>query len=224
MKKSLIILPLAALLLIGCKGRGGDTAATSGDDTTSSPTSQVTPTSQVGPTVQPSTPSSTSETHPDSPWPAVATGDGLTRETPWNVTQAWEYVDQNLTETYATSAAEQNAVKSAEKYYIRGYVCVLQTISDGRDPAHPNSVQIHLADDVHHVTEDEVMTKSEFVRQGFCVYFADTDPAMDRATAEDIEGRLVTVYGYLLNWGFEPEVTSGGIIYDVSTEKYTPAA
>ena len=36
MKKSLIILPLAALLLIGCKGRGGDTAATSGDDSTSS--------------------------------------------------------------------------------------------------------------------------------------------------------------------------------------------
>lgn len=221
MKKSLIILPLAALLLIGCKGRGGETS--SGDDTDSSPTSQVTPTSQVGPTVQPSSPA-TSETHPDSPWPAVATGDGLTRETPWNVTQAWEYVDQNLTKTYATSAAEQDTVKSAEKYYIRGYVCVLQTVSDGRDPEHPNSVQIHLADDVHHVTEDEVMTKSDFVRQGFCVYFADTDPAMDRATAEDIEGRLVTVYGYLLNWGFEPEVTSGGIIYDVSTEKYTPAA
>ena len=218
MKKSLIILPLAALLLIGCKGRGGDTAATSGDDPTSSaPTS-------VAPTTKPSTPTPTSETHPDSPWPAVATGDGLSRETPWNVTQAWDYVDQNLTETYETSSTEQDKVKSPEKYYVRGYVCVLQTVSDGRDPAHPNSVQIHLADDVHHVTEDEVLTKSDFVRQGFCVYFADTDPAMDRATAEDIEGRLVTVYGYLLNWGFEPEITSGGIIYDISTEKYTPAA
>ena len=218
MKKSLIILPLAALLLIGCRGRGGDTAATT-DDPTSSPA-----TTSVAPTTKPSTPSVTSETHPDSPWPAVAEGDGLTRETPWNVTQAWNYVDQNLTETYATGASEQDAVKSAQKYYVRGYVCVLQTVSDGRDSSHPNSVQIHLADDQHHVTEDEVMTKSSFVRQGFCVYFADTETPLTREEAEDIGGRLVTVYGYLLNWGYEPEVTSGGILYDISSEKYTPAA
>lgn len=221
MKKSLIILPVAALLLIGCKGRGGETS--SGDDTTSSPTSQVTPTSQVGPTVQPSTPSATSETHPDSPWPAVPTGDGTSRATPWNVTQAWQYVDQNLEKTYATSG--QDAYKSAQQYYVRGWISYIEAHSDGRDSNHPHSIKFHMADDQHHTTEDEVLTKSDFVREGFCVYFADTDPALaTQEAAAALEGKCVTVYGYLLNWGFEPEVTAGGVIYDVSESADVPAA
>ena len=193
MKKSLLILPIAVLALVGCRGgRGG---------------------SSVAPTTQPTI--SSSAERPASPWGAVPEGNG-TESSPWNVTQAWDYVDKNLEETYATASADQDKVKSTEKYYVRGWICYIETVSDGRDPAHPNSIKFHMADDKHYVTEEEVMNKDEAVRNGFCVYFADTEPAIaSKEEAEAMAGKCVTVYGYLLNWGFEPEVTIGGVISDV---------
>lgn len=209
MKKSLlIILPIAALALVGCRrgGRGG--SSNSGQ-------SQTTSSSTQKPTTGPSISGDTSATHPASPYPAVPEGDGSAAN-PWNVTQAWNYVDTQLTMTYETSASEQDKVKSKQEYYVRGYVCYIQAHSDGRDQAHPHSVQFHMADKNHHVTEDEVMTKSEFVRQGFCVYFADyITPFASQDEAAAIDQKLVTVKGYLLNWAYEPEVTSGGTITEI---------
>lgn len=208
MKKSLlVILPLMTLALVGCRGGRGGKSGTTGGTSQASSATQERPTSQPGLT--------TSATHPASPWAAVPEGDGSASK-PWNVTQAWEYVDKQLDKTYATDEASQDAVKSKQEYYVRGYVCVIQTLSDGRDTKHPHSVQFHMADNNHHVTEDEVFNKSEFVRDGFCVYFADTDPAF--ATEEEakaIDKKLVTVKGYLLNWAYEPEVTKNGVIVNI---------
>jgi len=205
-KKILLILPLAAIALVGCR-RGGKTSSTSGGASSGA----TTQTSQSTP--QPT--QSSSATHPASPYAAVQEGDG-SEANPWNVTQAWNYVDTQLEKTYATSASEQAKVRSSQEYYVRGYVCVLQDHSDGRDTAHPHSVRFHMADNKHHVTYDEVMSQSEFVREGFCVYFADyITPFTSQEDAARIDQKLVTVKGYLLNWAYEPEVTSGGTITEI---------
>lgn len=199
MKKSLLIIPLAAALLSGCLPGGGK----GGSSSTSKSVTNVTP------------PSEPEATHPASPWGAVPTGDG-TESSPWNVTQAWEYVDSNLTMTFATDKSEQDKVKSDKEYYVRGWMCVLETVSDGRDPAHPHSIKFYMADNNHHVTAEEVESMSDFCREGFCVYFADTDPALaSEEAARALEGKVVTVKGYLLNWKPVPEVTGGGVIVNV---------
>lgn len=218
MKKSLlIVLPIAAMALVGCRGGRGEPTATEPGPTSITPTTEPTTVPTTQPTTEPTSatrPSSpitdtATATHPVSPWPAVEEGNG-TLSSPWNVTQAWEYVDKNLPITYATSGQEQ--YQSPEEYSVKGYVCYVETVSDGRDPNHPHSVKFHMADANHHVTEDEVMTKSEFVRNGFCVYFADTNPALPTEEAAwAIQGKLVVVTGHLLNWGFEPEVTKDAV-------------
>lgn len=214
MKKSLlVILPLATLALVGCRKNPTKSSGTSQGDVTSQSGTSAT---QERPSTQPT--ASSEAPHPASPWPAVPTGDG-SEANPWNVTQAWDYVDKNLEKTYATDAAEQEKVTTKEEFYIRGYVCVIQAHSDGRDPQHPHSVQFHMADNVHHVTMDEVMNKSEHVRQGFCVYFADyKTPFASEQEAAQINRKLVTVKGHLLNWGFEPEVTKNGTIVEIGPE------
>ena len=207
MKKSLIfILPLAAIALVGCRRGGGDTTS-SPESTTSNPA----PTTQTPTITTPSVPTS-SGPRPESPWPAVPTGDG-SEANPWNVTQAWDYVDQNLEETHATSAAEQAAVRSPQEYYVRGWCNYIEQVSDRGNFA----IKFHMADDLHYTTEDEVMNKDANVRQGFCVYFGNTDPAFtSEEQALATQGKLVTVKGYLLNWAYEPEVTSGGLIVDIT--------
>lgn len=211
MKKSLIILPLAALLLIGCKGRGGDVTTSGGDTTSAAPTTVVPP--STGPA-----PVTSSAARPASPWGAIPEGNG-TEASPFNVTQAWDYVTKNLTQTADTDAAKQDLVKSDVEYYVRGYVCYVEAISDPSspkaDPNHPHAVKFHMADAGHYATEDEVMNKD--CHEGFCVYFADTNPALEsEEAARALAGKIVTVKGYLLNWKFEPEITSGGVIVDVT--------
>lgn len=216
MKKSLlIVLPIAALALVGCRRGGRDSSTSSGSQQGgSSASSQVT--TQERPSTQPS--ADTEPSHPVSPWPSVPQGDG-SEANPWNVSQAWEYVDKQLEMTYSTDAQEQDKVKSNKEYYVRGYVCFIQAHSDGRDPNHPHSVQFHMADDVHHVTEDEVMNKYSHVRQGFCVYFADyKTPFASEQEAQQIDRKLVTVKGYLLNWAYEPEITKDGTIVEIGPE------
>lgn len=243
MKKSLLfILPVATMALVGCK-RGSQTSTSSDSQASQSdPTSSMTSSTQQTPSSQSSvitgsnnssvtgstqqTPSSkpsvdTEPVHPASPWPAVPQGDG-SEASPWNVSQAWEYVDTQLEKTFETDASKQAAVKSKQEYYVRGYVCFIQAHSDGRDPNHPHSVQFHMADDVHHVTEEEVMNKYSHVRQGFCVYFADFKvPFSSQEEAQQIDRKLVTVKGYLLNWGYEPEITSNGTIVEIGPEAPT---
>lgn len=199
MKKSLLIIPLAAALLAGCLPGGGKGGSSS---TSKTPTNV--------------NPSSTPEaTHPASPWSAIPEGDG-TESSPWNVTQAWDYVTTQLTQTFSTDSTEQDKVKSDKEYYVRGWVCVVGTLSDGRDEDHPHSVLFYMADNNHHTTAQEVEDMSDYCHDSFCVYFADREPPFTSAEeSKTIEGKVVTVKGYLLNWKPVPEITLGGTIVDI---------
>ena len=210
MKKSLIILPLAALLLIGCKGRGGNVTTSGGDTTSAAPTTVLPPSSGPAPVTS-------SAPRPASPWGAIPEGDG-SEANPFNVTQAWDYAVNELTEKTPYDGVDEATVRSSQQYYVRGYLCYIEQFSDPTspkaDPNHPNSMKFYMADAGHYTTEEEVMNKE--CHEGFCVYFGDTDPALESQDAgRALVGKIVTVYGYILNWKYVPEITSGGVITNV---------
>lgn len=213
MKKSLIMLPLvAALLCAGCtttKKSGGKKKSSS-----VSQTSQKTSASKTSNTAAPSGTSATSEDQslPESPWPAVPTGDG-TEANPYNPTQARVEAEKLQESTTKTTVVGDHDV------WVRGYVCVIEDIAldrprQGKPDIIDNDVKFQLADDFAFATNEIVQTQDEILDKiGFGVYFAINLPSeegkwssYEQACA--IYGKLVTVKGRLQNWLFCPQLNA----------------
>lgn len=189
MKKSLVLLPLVAVLLCGgctAKKSGGKKKKSSGEPA---------PSSQVGPI--------------EVSWPSVAQGDG-SEANPYSPSQARDEAKKleksTLDDTYLGA-----------EVYVRGYVCVIEDIAlDRPRKTKPsiidNDVKFYLADNVVYCNNEEVDTQDDCLYdQAFGVYFAAymsvNGKWTDYAQACSIYGCLVTVKGYLMNWMYCPQLS-----------------
>ena len=212
MKKSLILMPLiAALLVTGCTGTKRSNKKKSSGNT---PTSGQTTSDGGDPVVV--------------TWPSVADGDG-SEANPYSPSQARDEAKK------LEQSTTQSTVLGAE-VYVRGYVCVIEDIALDRPRKNKpsvidNDVKFYLADSKVYCDNDQVQTQDAILKdQAFGVYFATwqspTGKWTDYQQVMNIYGRLVTVKGKLMNWMYCPQLSadSGSHPYVVSVgDKYAGA-
>jgi len=208
MKKSLLILPLVAGMIVcaGCVTKKSKKKSSGGEE--DDPTAAIA-------------------------WPSVTNGTG-TQESPYNVTTAREMA---LKLEVCKDPSNQTSYIDPTRIYVAGYVCCIEDVAierpDGKGGTY-NDVRVWLADSQEsHVSNEQVTAKD--AKNGFCVYYALKNGGKwdDYNDAISIYGKLVTVAGNLINWMETPELTKdkSGNICDivkigekasVASKSYTP--